>query len=79
VVEGAMLVANRAGGDAHRPIVEGAEQGIGLDRQARRGKLLREAPALAAGADRPFVVERLGVDIAAGLAPAGDRYDLGTS
>ncbi|MGY3354675.1 hypothetical protein ACVWZK_001338 [Bradyrhizobium sp. GM0.4] len=58
------------------PVVERADQGIGLDGQLRLGQLLGKAPQLAAAGDRRMIVEEHLVDEAAGLAAERHRDDL---
>jgi hypothetical protein len=75
-VQGAVLVAHGAGGDADRAVVQRADQRIGLDRQRRLRQLLREAPQLASAGDRRVVVQEHLVGVAAGLAPPAHRDHL---
>jgi hypothetical protein len=42
-----MLIAHRAGRDAHRPVVEGADERILFDLEARGREFLRETPEFA--------------------------------
>src|SRR3546814_1430445 len=67
-IEGAVLVAHGAGGDAHGAIVQRADQRVGLDRQRRLRKLLWEAPDLPAAGNRRMVVEEHLVCVAADFA-----------
>src|SRR3546814_12496416 len=75
-IEGAVLVAHGAGGDAHGAIVQRADQRVGLDRQRRLRKLLWEAPVLPAAGNRRMVVEEHLVWEAAAFAIETDRDDL---
>src|SRR6185437_14807905 len=49
-----VLVADRCRGDAHRPVIERADDRVDLDVKRGIGKLLGEAPELAAAGDRPL-------------------------
>ena len=69
MVERAVLVAHGGGGDAHRPVVQRADQRVGLDAQRRVGELLGKAPDLAPAGDRRMVVEVHGMDVAAAASP----------
>src|SRR3546814_4029477 len=72
-IEGAVLVAHGAGGDAHGAIVQRADQRVGLDRQRRLRKLLWEAPDLPAAGNRRMVVEEHLVGVAADFAIETER------
>ena len=71
-----MLVAHRAGGDANRAVVEGADQRVGLGAQLRLRKLLGKAPELAAAGDRRMVIEEHAVRVAAAPPAERDRNNL---
>ncbi len=75
-VQGAVLVAHGAGGDADRAVVQRADQRVGLDRQRRLGQLLREAPQLAPAGDRRMVVQEHLMGVAADLALVAHRDHL---
>src|SRR5258708_32165198 len=51
-----ILVAHGPGRDADSPIVEGPDEGVGLDAKRWFGQLLGKAPELAAARDRSLVV-----------------------
>lgn len=75
-VEFLVLVAHRAGGDAHLAVVERAEEVVGVHVQRGRREFLREAPQFAAAGDRRVIVEIHRERIAARLAVVFDGNHL---
>ena len=71
-----VLVAHGAVRDAHRAVVQLADQGVDLGAQRGLGQLLGKAPQLAAAGDGRMVVEKHAVGVAALAALEGHRNDL---